>query len=114
MFAQFALMKQLQDANKPQPQPDITKSSSNLQTKSPNAVVEKPFSLKDVKKHFKPFNIYLFQCNRCDTGLHALHIDKCLNTKCDSINSFKQEIQVDDVIWMDCFKQLDANFKWSP
>jgi hypothetical protein len=114
MYEQFALMKKLQDANKSQQQPDIAKSSSNLQSKSSNAVVAKPFSLTDLKQQFKPFNVYLFQCNRCDTGIHALHIDKCLNTKCDSINSFKQKIQVDQEIWMDCFKQLEANFKWSP
>jgi hypothetical protein len=88
MFAQFALLKKLQDANKPQPQPDSPKTPPRPETKSPNAVVEKPFDLKEFKKHFKQFNIYLFQCNKCDTGLHALHIDKCLDKKCESINSF--------------------------
>jgi len=50
----------------------------------------------------------------CDTGLHALHIDKCLNMKCDSINSFKQEIPVDNEIWMDCLSHLHANLDLGP
>ena len=44
---------------------------------------------KSVKKEIKKYGIYLFPCNKCDGGIFALHIEKCLSPNCESINKFR-------------------------
>jgi hypothetical protein len=91
-------------------------SSSSQQSKSANQPVPKPFSLRELKKKYKPFNIFLFKCNKCDTGLHALHLPNCLNNQnCPSENSFQQADRLPDFkMWIECLKELTTNIDWSP
>lgn len=57
------------------------KSADRSDSKSAAQSAGDVFNLKNLKKEYEPFGIYLFKCNKsdCETGLHALHLDECLN-----------------------------------
>ena len=58
-------------------------------------------------KAFQQFGIYLFPCNKCDDGLHALHLQVCLKPGCASKNYFfKQNHIYDKLKWKECFKEI--------
>jgi hypothetical protein len=44
--------------------------------------------LKDLKRRYKKFGIFLFPCNKCSEGQMALHAEKCLRPKCGSKNYY--------------------------
>lgn len=63
--------------------------------------------LKDLKRRYKKFGIYLYPCNKCSKGQMALHEDKCLKPNCGSKNYyFDKEIEVNPEKWTSCLKEL--------
>ena len=70
------------------------KQKLHEESKETNTTLASPFKfdnakkLAEIKKQFKEFGIYLFPCNKCNDGLQALHIEKCLLPGCGGINNF--------------------------
>ena len=90
--------------------PTSSSETKTAQKQDPNQL--NSAALKNVKKKYMPYNIYLLPCSQCSDGLMALHLKECLKPNCKGVNDFQQKYDLDNKQWEACLAEINALTWW--